>query len=130
MIRFNLMATLFGLFIFVLSGLAAILPNNDQPKNLKVLPKNISSDSLFAIMKTFELSLGVKCGHCHVVNDLTGYENYASDSLAVKEQCRNMMRMTDSLNKNYFQKHGLVNITCFTCHRGKKEPVNNLFDGR
>ena len=117
------MVTLLAMGVFVLIGLAAM---HDQPKNLKVLPKNISSDSLFYIMKTYEISLGVKCGFCHVVNDSTGYENYASDSISTKEQCRDMMRMTADINKKYFQQPDMTAVTCMTCHRGQKQPVTNV----
>ena len=124
MIHSKKMITLFGLVAFVLLGLAAMQP---KPKNLKVLPKNITADSLFIIMKTYEHSLGVTCSFCHVVNDSSGYENYASDSIPVKEKCRDMMRMTAAINKIYFHKPDMVAVTCMTCHRGQKEPVTASF---
>jgi len=34
--------------------------------NLKVLPKDISKDSLTYLMKNYATSLGVKCNYCHV----------------------------------------------------------------
>src|SRR5690606_23342798 len=34
-------------------------------KNLKVLPKDISKDSLDHLMKGYTLALGVKCNYCH-----------------------------------------------------------------
>ena len=117
---------LLGMGCFVLAGLAAMQPTKDHPKNLKVLPKNISSDSLFTIMKIYEKSLNVKCGFCHVVNDSTGYENYASDSIRVKEQCRDMMRMTANINKKFFRAPDMAAVTCMTCHRGQKQPVTDV----
>ena len=127
MLRSKKMITLSGLAAFVLLGIAAIQLPQDKPKNLKVLPKDISSDSLFNIMKTFEHSLGVTCSFCHVVNDSTGYENYASDSIPVKERCRDMMRMTAAINNIYFHKLDMVAVTCMTCHGGRKEPVTASF---
>lgn len=115
-----------GLFLFVALGLAAMRPGNGKPKNLKVLPKDISEDSLFTIMKTFELSLGVKCNFCHIVNEASGREDYASDSILVKDECRYMMLMTDSINKKYFYQPGPPKITCFTCHHGQKVPGSDV----
>ena len=136
MIRSKKIFTLLGIASFVIFGLAAIQPKHGHPKNLKVLPKNISSDSLFMIMKMFEKSLGVTCNYCHIDDDLTGREDYASDSIPAKERCRNMMRMTTSINLKYFQHPGkkMVGVstvvTCMTCHRGKTEPVSVVLQGK
>jgi hypothetical protein len=35
-------------------------------ENLKVLPRDISRDSLTQIMRNFSFSLGVRCQYCHV----------------------------------------------------------------
>lgn len=118
---------LIGLSFFMLIALAAIKPTKGDFENLKVLPKNISVDSLNTIMDGFEDALGVKCGFCHVMKDANGKENYASDALATKDSCRSMMRMTMEINKKYFsaiaakEKKAEI-VTCATCHRGKTKP--------
>ena len=37
-----------------------------DPENLKVLPKDISSDELSTTMRGFAMGLGVRCETCHV----------------------------------------------------------------
>ncbi len=124
--RFMMLA---GILLFVILSIAAIGPGKDQPKNLKVLPTNISDDALIKIMENFEKSLGVKCGFCHVMKDSAGLENYASDALRSKEITRNMMRMTFNINNHYFRKDSIAvalrPVGCLTCHRGQREPRYN-----
>ena len=116
-----------GLAAFIIIGIAAMRPAHDSFKNLKVLPKDISEDSLMSVMETYERSLGVDCGHCHVMKDANGKEDYASDAMHDKEECRDMMRMTDSINKEYFPRRNpnrpaIQKVTCYTCHHGKTHP--------
>ncbi len=117
----------FVLILLIFVSIAAMKPAQTlPPRNLKVLPQNISEDSLYIIMDNFEDALGVKCGFCHVVNK--DKEDYASDSVAHKEVARDMLRMTIYLNKTYFAspKTGSITeaITCYTCHKGKEIPEN------
>lgn len=109
-------------------SLAAITPAKDKPRNLKVLPKDISEDSLYTIMTEFEHALGVKCGSCHVMKDTANKEDYASDALSNKETTRTMMRMTMDINKKYYGQENTFlypgKVTCFTCHRGNPEPTS------
>ena len=124
---------------FVVMTIAAIKPTHGVMRtkgdfeNLKVLPKNISADSLYVVMDRFEDALGVKCAFCHVMKDATGKENYASDAQPTKDSCRSMMRMTMDINKKYFAtlaadralraKEKISEmVTCSTCHRGKPIP--------
>lgn len=98
----------------------------DGPKNLKVLPKNISHEDLGAVMKGFNAALGVKCNHCHApkTNGEKGLD-FASDANHQKDIARAMMKMTKKINAKYFkhEHEGLIqNITCETCHNGNKEP--------
>src|SRR5262249_36704395 len=61
----GIIVSLAALIIF---GVAAYNPpGKQQPgfKNLQVLPKDISHDSLDAIMDGFKAALGVKCSFCH-----------------------------------------------------------------
>lgn len=119
---------------FVFIGVAAHNPEQRQEgfKNLKVLPKDISRDSLRAVMKNFSQSLGVKCGFCHAPNADTTikHPDFASDAKPEKDVARYMMKMTSELNQNYFNfKHSaqpdtIRTVTCYTCHRGDAHPGN------
>ncbi|MBV9963550.1 MAG: c-type cytochrome [Parafilimonas sp.] len=95
-------------------------------KNLKVLPKDISKDSLDHVMHNFTASLGVRCNFCHVFNN--GKMDFASDEKEEKEIARYMMTMTAGINKTYFNSENSTRpdtisvIKCFTCHRGSPHP--------
>jgi Photosynthetic reaction centre cytochrome C subunit len=98
-------------------------------KNLKVLPKNISSKQLSAIMvDDFTDGLGVSCSFCHVENKDTHKFDYASDDNIEKNRARKMMLMAAKINKSYFEvRHPVIGdsslvITCYTCHRGTVYP--------
>ncbi len=110
------------LLVLVSVSIAAIKPLQDGPKNLKILPKNISVDSLYKVMNNYETALNVNCRFCHVIED--GKEDYISDKKQKKEITRNMMLMTNLINKQYFPYRKKAEmVTCFTCHRGKTVPV-------
>lgn len=105
---------------------AAVKVQSEKPKNLKVLPKNISHDDLDTVMKGFNTALGVKCNFCHAgkPNGEKGLD-FASDSNPHKNIAREMMKMTKKINTKYFkhEHEGVIqNITCETCHNGNKEP--------
>ncbi|HVV03352.1 MAG TPA: c-type cytochrome [Puia sp.] len=97
-------------------------------KNLKVLPKNISSKALSKIMvDEFSDALGVGCGFCHARGKDSLSIDYASDAKPEKEMARMMMRMTLRVNKRFFMlKHpaldGPLVVTCNTCHKGQSHP--------
>ena len=97
-------------------------------KNLQVLPKDISEDSLDHIMDNFKAALGVRCDFCHVRNEAKKEFDYASDVKNEKNIARQMMRMTTDINVNYFNfesstKPDTINvIRCETCHRGDPHP--------
>ena len=102
-----------------------------KPKNLKVMSKNTTSAELEATMKAFNLALGVKCNHCHApkTNGERGLD-FASDAKPNKDVARQMMKMTNKINKKYFKNHSydgmLKQIGCGTCHNGKAEPEIRL----
>jgi len=118
-----------GIIIFV-----SILISWNKPakygdeRNLKVLPQNISSDSLERVMDGFVTSLGVDCAFCHAPKDpkLPKKLDYASDANHLKNISRTMMRMTNEMNSKYMttlSKDTIQLITCNTCHRGETLPV-------
>ena len=101
----------------------------DEPKfkNLKVLSKNITNDELEIVMKEFKTALGVKCNFCHAPSKTDPKKmDFASDENKHKDVARDMMRMSMKINKKYFKenqnKDSIASISCFTCHRGDKEP--------
>lgn len=120
------------LVLLVATGIAATRVNEDTGyKNLKVLPKNISSKALSHIMiDEFEDGLGVGCSYCHAKENNSNKLDYASDAKPEKEIARKMMKMTVGINEKYFQlKHVVVGdstliITCNTCHNGIPQPAD------
>lgn len=111
---------------------AATLPQEEhpKPKNLKVLPKNISHDELEKTMKGWSKALGVKCSFCHVSRqDDPKKLDFASDAKPEKDMARSMYKMTMKINKKYFgheKSHdgqAVLEVSCNTCHRGDKHPA-------
>lgn len=96
-------------------------------KNLKVLPKNISSEEMELTMEAFSKALGVKCGYCHTPReDNSKYLDFASDDNPMKDVTRYMMKMTNKINRKHFKKYkvdgDLMQISCQTCHNGNAKP--------
>jgi formate dehydrogenase assembly factor FdhD len=105
-------------------------PANPQYKNLKILPKDITHEQMDSVMHHFTSSLNVKCNFCHVFNQDTKQMNWPADDNKHKLVARQMMTMTNNLNKKYFDQTGAaitlssqVAITCYTCHHGSTEPA-------
>jgi hypothetical protein len=120
----------FTLFALVVLGIAASAPADPTYKNLKVLPKNITHDELDSVMHHFNNSLGVKCGFCHAAQkENTRKLDFVSDEKGEKNVTRDMMRMTNRINKKFFHykkepDHPVAPVTCITCHHGKAHPEN------
>lgn len=105
-------------------------PDNPQYKNLKVLPKDITHDQMDSVMHHFTASLNVKCNFCHVRNEEKKEMDWAADDNKHKLVARQMLTMTNELNKKYFNLTGSaititapLMVTCFTCHHGSTEPT-------
>ena len=120
---------LIGMAIVVIAGIAAVPAPSNEYKNLKVLPKDISTKDLSRIMiDEFEDGLGVSCGFCHAEEKDSHKLDYASDENPEKEIARLMMKMTLDVNEKYFQvPHPLIgdsvlSIKCMTCHKGQLRP--------
>jgi hypothetical protein len=72
-----------ALGIVVIAGIAAVPAPANEYKNLKVLPKDISTKDLSRIMiDDFEDGLGVSCGFCHAEEKDSHKLDYASDEKA------------------------------------------------
>lgn len=128
-----------SLILVVTISVAAIQPGKVKPcefKNLKVLPKNISSKDLNKIMvDEFQDDIGISCNFCHAENKETHKPDYASDAKPEKEIARAMMRMTIGINQQYFGIEHLtigdssLAITCATCHHGQPHPGDGKDEG-
>jgi len=121
-----------GLVLCAILMIGVAATTQDTPKpNLKVLPKNISHEDLERIMKEFNVSLGVKCNHCHAPSKTAqGKLDFRSDEKPEKETARAMMKLTAKINKKYFghdvKNGGDAPITCITCHNGKAHPESKI----
>jgi hypothetical protein len=97
------------------------------PTNLKVLPKDMTSQQVVAIMRGYEKDLGVECESCHAKDPATGRNNFASDANPMKDRARVMMKMTATINADYLTQ--LTDpkpenpVACGTCHRGNFKPT-------
>jgi hypothetical protein len=130
-----IVTTCMGLFIS--AGMATIQkpPEKDTWKNLKVMPKNIDEEQMERVMYKYTRQLGVTCIFCHPQTKpgVTPIRiDFATDEIPQKRTAREMMRMTDKINRKYFgykndygfnSLHDSV-ITCTTCHRGISKPSN------
>ena len=105
-------------------------------ENLKVLPQDISKDSLFGLMKGYSKSLGVQCNFCHVPKEDDPKKlDFPKDSKIQKEIARGMITMTNEINENYFKPHypdpkptQVSDVQCIMCHRGNSNPEEYLGD--
>jgi hypothetical protein len=90
-------------------------------KNIQVL-KGLPESQLVPVMNYMGASLGVRCNYCHVNKD--GNWDYASDEKGQKKTAREMITMLNGINKNTF--HGNIEVSCYTCHRGKTSVAHTL----
>jgi hypothetical protein len=96
-----------------------------KPRNLRVLPADLSRDSVVTIMRFVVASgLGVSCSFCHgAVGVPFDSIDYASDERQTKRTAREMMRMVARINDELLPAipgRGTppLTIQCITCHRG------------
>ena len=122
-------STVFVLTFLVIAGVAAVATPKNKHKNLKILPQDISEQKLDSIMESYSKALGVTCKFCHTeVKGFPDSLDYAVDDNPMKENAREMMRMTIYINKThfYFDKNErpeyLKVVNCKTCHRGEPFP--------
>jgi hypothetical protein len=103
----------------------------DDPiyKNLQILPKDITKEQMDSVMHHFNEALNVRCNFCHVRNDSAKRFDFANDDLPHKRKAREMMKLTDKINDDYFDVTGgqrtiatSLMVTCYTCHHGSTDP--------
>ena len=119
-----------GFLLMILVSLAFTRQEEPRYKNLKVLPKDITEKQMDSVMHHFTGSLNVKCSFCHVRRDGEEHPDFASDENKHKLVARDMMKMTNKINKKYFDLTGSkqtlstpLMVTCYTCHHGSTEPA-------
>jgi hypothetical protein len=127
--RYNAKKTFFlvALTMIIAALVSWHTPRKQDERNLKVLPKDISSDSLERIMDEFTVALNVDCKFCHAPKDPAEPKklNYASDANHLKDITRTMLRMTNEMNSKYMKTlpgSQVQLVTCNTCHRGQPMP--------
>lgn len=119
----------------VLALLPAGAAAQEAPKNLQVLPSDMSRQQVTAIMRNFTFALGVRCSTCHVGEEgqpLSTYD-FASDDKPMKVKARAMLQMSMAINNQYLAElpgrgEPNVRVTCVTCHRGvrRPEPIEDM----
>ncbi|MGB6973177.1 MAG: c-type cytochrome [Terracidiphilus sp.] len=100
------------------------------PKNLQVLPKDLTIEQVHGIMHHWAEALGTNCAHCHAVDTAHpashGHQrlNFADDSKPEKQTARLMYTMVKTINTEYISKvpNSGMSVTCATCHRGQADP--------
>ncbi len=104
------------LLLLAVSGIIALgqdaAPRAAPPafKNLQVLkPADIRTAMGAAVA-----GLGVQCADCHAADR-------SSDEKPDKLIARKMFAMTEQINAGF--PDGKAHVTCYTCHRGQKEPL-------
>lgn len=122
-----------ALYSFTTKSLEAKTSFQTEWENLKVLPEDISKDSLENLMKGYSKALGVNCSYCHTPQDDNPKKlDFADDGKDEKEFARHMIEMTRKINKENFdwedspEPEKINVVTCTMCHRGNPQPSNYL----
>lgn len=115
--------------VFLLMPNAASAQIPDTFTNLQVLPKEISRDSLVAVMRGFSFALGVRCQYCHVGGDGVSFDGvrFDDDADEDKQKARHMLRMVRTINEDLLaglpsRDQPAVRVNCVTCHHGLARP--------
>jgi hypothetical protein len=115
-------------FIALIAAGTVLSAQQPAPKNLKVLPKEMTRQEVRRIMQSFTTGLGVRCTHCHAGEDPSQLD-YASDAKPTKEVARKMLAMVVDINTKHLAgvgeppAAGANKVTCYTCHRGTTKPL-------
>lgn len=100
------------------------------PRNLRVLPKELTGQQVNDVMEQWGAELGVRCSACHgedqdnVVPARPRPSQFVDDSQPMKEIARLMYTMTEQINRDYIARvdGAELPVTCGTCHRGRVSP--------
>ncbi len=116
--------------VFALSPASQATQDVYVPKNLKVLPKDLTGAQVHEIMEGWAGEIGGDCSTCHVRNSNDIGSNgkprfdFADDSKEEKRTARVMYTMLESINADYVGKvpNSGMPVTCGSCHRGHLSP--------
>jgi hypothetical protein len=86
-------------------------------KNIQVF-KGMPASKLRSTMFFFRYALGVNCTQCHV------FGQFDQDVKSSKAKAREMIRMVQEINKNFFK--GRTEVNCYTCHQGTLTPRTEI----
>jgi len=89
-------------------------------KNVKLFGA-LTGDRMMAGMQSMRANLGQKCAMCHLVEQ----KDFASDAKKEKLRAREMIRMSEEINRRTFE--GKTQVTCWMCHRAEEEPAKRPF---
>ena len=109
-------------------GQRAAGPPPAPPKNLQVLPKDMTTPQVQMLMRTITAALGVQCGYCHVFEGPGNPANdFAVDTKTPKLVARVMLQMTGEINQKLAANikkpaDQITQVGCMTCHRGEAIP--------
>jgi hypothetical protein len=125
--RFLSLATATTVVVALLGGMVvrAQQPPAQEPKapeefkNIQVL-KDLPASQLPDTMLFIAASLGLTCEGCHV-RTADGELAYERDDKQGKQTARRMIGLVKGLNAEYFK--GQPEVTCSTCHQGRRSPV-------
>jgi hypothetical protein len=102
----------------------------EKPKNLKVLPADLTRDSVVKFMRYVVASgLGVTCSFCHGAPNVPFDSiDFASDERPTKRTAREMLRMVARINGELLpavpnRGTPAIEVQCITCHRGFPRPL-------
>ena len=87
-------------------------------KSVQLL-RGIPVDEFLETMGFFAASTGMNCTECHSEKSGGNWANYADDT-PLKQKARMMILMVANLNRGSFG--GKRMVTCWTCHRGTRNP--------
>ena len=101
-----------------------------NPRNLKVLPQDISPNDLRRTMVGFSGALNARCSFCHVVDDALEMTDpdFSLDDKWTKQVAREMLKMVAEINSrlskiDFSAQRQKIEVTCITCHRGQNRPI-------
>lgn len=104
----------------------------EAPRNLQVLPADMSTREVVGMMRGFAGGLGVRCNYCHVGDNPRDLDStdFASDDKPAKQKARVMMRMVQEINQTHVAQlaelgsdsASLLRVNCSTCHHGQARP--------
>ena len=101
------------------------------PKNLQVLPKDLTGEQVVHIMQGWAAALGTHCDTCHAPNPNAQVQpgqrarlDFSLDVKPEKNTARLMYKMVHDINTNYIAMvgNGDAKVSCGTCHRGHLSP--------